>query len=121
MANEIQASLGVTVTKNGESNTLSQSVTLTLAGNKIVSNAQFVGTSLETVLLGEITNPQLLCLVNLSTTDAVSVELGGVQVIHLLPSGTGLNFCFLPPETAIAYRMVGGGTGCNVLVLATEA
>lgn len=101
MANEAQVSVNFTVNKNGVVSSLSQAVALTLSGDKIFSNIQLItNTDPEGMLLGEITNPQMLILQNIDTTNFITVQLSGTDILTLPVGGPPQ---VLSPKTGTTY------------------
>lgn len=76
MANEISKTIRFIVTKNGAITTYSNNVRQDMAGAKMIQNIQNIGTSAETIGLGDISGvPGKVIIKNLSSTNFV--EIGG--------------------------------------------
>lgn len=76
MANEIRYSISLSARKSNAIVSLATSPSLTMTGDDMVQATQVIGTSAETVDLGEITGaPAMLMIQNLDTTNFI--EIGG--------------------------------------------
>ena len=119
MANEIYASISFTANKNGAKQAISSSFNLTMTGDDMLQSTQVIGTSSETINLGDITGaPGGFCIKNLDSTNYV--EIGGdsgltVFKLKLLPG----QFHFFQPSSATIYAKA-DTAAVRVWVTATE-
>ena len=119
MANEIYSSMQFTARKNGAESAFASSFNLTMTGNEMVQSTQSIGTSAETINLGEITGaPGVFIIKNLDSTNFV--EIGGdsgltVFKLKLLPG----QFHAFQPSSATIYAKA-DTAAVRVQVIATE-
>ena len=119
MANEIYASINFTANKNGAKSSISSSFNLTMTGNEMVQSTQVIGTSSETITLGDISGaPGGFVIKNLDSTNFV--EIGGdsgltVFKLKLLPG----QFHFFQPSSGTIYAKADTAS-VRVQVIATE-
>jgi len=103
MANEINTSINVTVTVNGQVATGTVSGQSDATNNAFIGNEQLIGTSAETILMGDIgATPVFLFVRNMDTTNYVEVD--AVNTFNAFPQkifpGKGV---YLYPETGTVY------------------
>ncbi len=120
MANEISISAALSVAKNGASFTARGDKVLDQTGNYVVNKVQAVGTSAETVDLGDISGmPVALFLQNLEAAGGANVEIhagsGGTVVGQINPGEPAL---IMRPVSTPYVRSTSGTA--KVLVLAVE-
>jgi hypothetical protein len=89
---------------------------------KALKTTQAVGTSEEAVLLGDITAPCGVMLINLDSTNYIEVKVatGGAIFAKLYPrgSGVGLNFCIVPLGSgAQAPFVIANTASCSMEIL----
>lgn len=104
MANEIQVSLTLTVSKNGATATATFNLTETMAGDQFISNVQIVGTSNEALVVGDVTTVGWVVCKNLDATNYVEIFLDNSNaqlVAKLLP---GQATIFKPGTTTLFAR-----------------
>jgi hypothetical protein len=108
MANEIQVSLSLTVSKNGASATASESITQTMSGDQFLNSVQIIGTSNEVLNFGDVTAGGWVVCKNLDATNYVEIFLdsGNAQLVaKLLPGASGAGeACKFKPGAAVYAR-----------------
>ena len=122
MANEIQASASLSVTKNGATFAARASLSLTQSGSYAVNQVQLIGTSTEAIDLGDITGRPVYLFVQ-------NLEAEGGNSIYIQTGGTGTIIGTLAPGQFALYPVTGGGVpyaqgfggSAKLLVLAIEA
>lgn len=119
MANEIYASVSANARKNGAEIAFSSSHNLTMTGDDFTNATQVIGTSAETLNLGDITGaPGMLIIKNLDATNFI--EIGGdsgltVFKLKLLPG----QFHFFQPSSSTLYAKA-DTADVRVQIIATE-
>lgn len=117
MANEIQVGMQVSVTRNGSTKMLTVSKSIDQTSPYNLENVQAVGTSDETLVVGDVTNPPfLVALVNLDATNYVEVDSASTYdkfPQKLLPDGIPV---LLRPETNVIH-LKAHTAACDVAVL----
>ena len=119
MANEINYSVNLTALKNGVSlnpGTFSEQVTM--AGDDMFQGTQLIGTSAETISLGEITGaPAVIAIQNTDSTNFVLVGFTNPPTeIKILAGGAAL----FTPATGTIYAKA-DTAACRIMVAAAEA
>ena len=120
MANEIRSSVNFSAIKGGAKVAISSSFNLTMAGSEMVQATQSIGTSSETLNLGDITGiPGAIVIKNLDATNYI--EIGGdtgltVFKIKLLAG----QFVAFQPTSATIYAKA-NTAAVRVQIIATEA
>ena len=119
MADRVYANLRFEAEKTGAKSDFNASANITMAGDDIASSTQLIGTSAETINLGEITGaPGAFAIKNLDATNYV--EIGGdsgltVFKLKLLPG----QFHFFQPSSATIYAQA-NTADVRVQIQATE-
>lgn len=76
MANEIQATIGLTVSKSGAAISTSGSKTADMTGTEMITNVQAIGfADAEAIVLGDVTTVGYIAFKNLDTTNFVELAL----------------------------------------------
>lgn len=120
MANEITQTVQLTATKNSATVSLSTTKRITMSGDDMVQSTQVIGTTAETLSLGDISGaPSQLLIKNLDATNFV--EIGGdsgltVFKIKILSGETVL----IRPTSATIYAKA-DTADVRVQLIATEA
>jgi hypothetical protein len=119
MANEIQLSAAVSVSKNGAAVSASGAAQATQSGNATIENIQNIGITQETLLLGDVGTPQYLFIKNLDATNFVQIDADSTfdKFPQKIVAG---GFIILAPETATIYAKA-DTAAVNVLVLGMSA
>ena len=103
MANEVYASLSLTARKNGAEAIFSKSFNQDMSGDDLVQSTQLIGTSAETLDLGEITGaPSQLVIYNLDSTNFVEIGGDSGLTVFKLKLLAG-KFALLPPSSGTLY------------------
>lgn len=120
MANEISQTVRLTVTKNGSTFTFNQQKSITMTGDDVLAGTQIIGTTAETVNLGEISGaPGQIAIRNTDSTNFV--EIGGdsgltVFKIKIRPGHSAL----IEPTSATIYAKA-DTAAVRIQILAIEA
>jgi hypothetical protein len=119
MANEIQITANLVARKGGAVvNPGAVSKAITMSGDDMTQNTQLIGTSAETLDLGEISGaPSALMVVNLDTTNFVLVGFTNPPTEIKLNPGVPM---LISPAGATIYAKA-DTAACRVLVAAVEA
>ena len=118
MANEIQISASLNISKNGATFTGTGTINVTQSGNPSIANLQAVGTTTEALSIGDITAVGYVFLKNIDATNFVQVGLAtpvtdADAMITLLPG----EFALFPTRLETIYAKANTAS-CNVLVVA---
>jgi len=118
MANEIQVSTSLNVTKSGATSAGSRTESITMAGDQHISNVQSVGTSWEAIQVGDVSTIGYVYARNQDSTNYVELALAndGSQVFAKLIAG---NACCFPASTATMYAKA-NTAACNVHFVISE-
>lgn len=118
MSNEISASITLNVSKSGVTLNQSFSKTSDMAGAEMIGNTQTVGTSAETLTVGDVSTIGYLLIKNLDSTNFV--EIDAVSTMDSFPqkvlAGESI---LLKPQTATIYGKA-DTAACSVYVQAVE-
>lgn len=120
MANELFTAVKITARKGGANLVVDSSVSQDMTGSEIVQTTQSIGTSAETVSLGEISGaPKQVLIKNLDVTNFV--EIGGdsgltVFKLKILPGCSNL----ISPSSATIYAKA-DTAAVRILVAAASA
>jgi hypothetical protein len=120
MANEITQSINLSASKGGATVSISTSKRINMTGDDMLQGTQVIGTSAETLALGEISGaPGNLAIKNLDATNFV--EIGGdsgltVFKIKIAPGEA----CIFQPTSATLYAQA-NTAAVRVSVIAIEA
>ena len=120
MANEINVSASLTASKNGITLSQSASKAIDMAGSNLLFATQLIGTSSETVSLGEISGaPSAILIKNLDSTNYV--EIGGDSGLTVfkikIPAG---QFAIFQPSSGTLYAKANTAS-VTLSISATEA
>jgi len=118
MANEISVSISLTASKNGATNVASASNTITMAGDQMITNVQTIGTSSETLALGDVSTLGYLFIKNLDATNFILVDYVDTMDAFTQKLLAGESILLKPVGTTI-YAFANTAP-CNVLVVALE-
>lgn len=102
MANEVQVSAGLSVSKSGISLGVSGAKSITQAGNANTGTVQNIGTSAEALSVGDVSTIGYLLIKNQDATNFVEVDSANTFDAFpqkLLPG----EFVLLKPQTATIY------------------
>lgn len=119
MANEISSTINFKAAKSGAKVALNSSFNLTMTGGDMVQSTQSIGTSAETINLGDITGaPGAIIIKNLDSTNFI--EIGGdsgltVFKMKLLAG----QFAAFQPSSATIYAKA-DTAAVSVQIIATE-
>ena len=91
MASELNLSITFEYRKGSTSLTLSPDATVTVAGTVALHNRQVVGTSEEALVLGDVSSPGFLVMVNRDATNFVEIR-PATGVADLIKLGPGEPF-----------------------------
>lgn len=120
MANEINAACSLTASKGGATVTASGTKTADMAGDQMITNVQAVGTSSETLQLGDVTTLGYLMIKNLDATNYVEVAsdtgFGASTIVSKLLAG---DIILLKAPVATLY-VKANTAACNIAVTAVE-
>lgn len=120
MANEINASVSLGATKGGATVTAQGVKSADMAGDQMITNVQIVGTSSETLQLGDIATLGYLMIKNLDGTNYVEVAsdtaFGASDIVSKLSAG---DICLLKSPTSTLY-VKANTASCNIAVTAVE-
>lgn len=119
MANEISITCVLSARKSGAVvNPGAQTATVTMTGDDMIQTTQVIGTTTETISLGEISGaPIALQLTNLDSTNFVLVGFTNPPTETRLRPGRTMT---VEPTTATIYAKA-DTAACRVLVCAVEA
>lgn len=120
MANELSLNLSFAASKNGADINFSKTIVGSMAGTKMIQNVQIVGTSAESIVLGDNPNPQVIILYNLDPTNWVDYSEDGSVYLHRLKPG-GFPLFVVPNATdtpAGTRKLIADTAACRVLVIA---
>lgn len=118
MANEITVTSSIIASKNGATMQAAFNKTLDMAGDQMINNVQIVGTTAETLVVGDVTTIGYTILKNLDATNYVEIDsVAGMTSFpqKLLPG----EFCVLKPQTANIYAKANTAS-VNLLVVSVE-
>lgn len=88
MANEVSLAGSLTISPPGRrSRTLTVSTLITMAGTNYIERSQSIGTSAESLDLGEIGTPGMMYAKNCDATNFITIQDGanGTPVVKILP------------------------------------
>jgi len=94
MPNEISQTINFAASKNGATVSINSTKRIDMSGNELLQNTQLIGTTAETISLGDIAGaPAQVCVKNLDATNFV--EIGGdsgltVLKLRVLPGEASL-------------------------------
>jgi hypothetical protein len=120
MANEISVSASLSASKNGATIAASDSLSITMAGDQMISNVQIVPAASEAILLGDVTTPGYVYIKNLDPVNFVSISVlatavAGTSFAKLLPG----QFCVFP-AVSTTLTAIADTLPCNVQVVVIE-
>ena len=120
MANEIKSSINFSASKGGARVALSSSFYLTMSGSEMIQSTQSIGTTAETINLGDITGaPGGFVIKNLDATNYI--EIGGDSGLTVfkikIPAG---QFAAFQPTSATIYAKA-NTAAVRVQIIASEA
>ena len=119
MANEIYASLNFTARKSGAESTFAGSFNLTMTGDDMLQATQVIGTSSETINLGDITGaPGGFIIKNLDATNYVEIGGDSGLTVFKLKLLAG-QFHYFQPSSATIYAKA-NTADVRVQIIATE-
>lgn len=103
MANEISVSVSCSISSGGQSVSGAKSFTASLSAASFIGEAITIGsTTAATVSIGGLSNPSTVLVINLDTTNFITVsgDVGLTQFQQKILPGQG---CLLLPETGTVY------------------
>lgn len=120
MANEIVLATSLSITKNGTTTSASVSKTITQSGDQTLGNVQIVGTSSETVNVGDVVTIGYIHFKNLDATNFVSIHdvspcVAAAASITLKPGESAA----FPTRQPLWYA-IADTANVNLHVIATE-
>jgi hypothetical protein len=120
MANEIAASVSLSVSKNGAAIASGQlSIVDDMAGDQMITNVQAVGTSAEAVNLGDVSTVGYVLFKNMDATNYVELALASDVLSQIFAKLLPGDIALIPLATATIYAMA-NTAGVNLLVCGVE-
>lgn len=118
MANEIKVRVTLDVNKGGAAMVQNLALTLTMAGDEMISNVQTVGTTVEAVVVGDVTTIGYVLMKNLDATNFVLVGVDAAGTENTIKMLAG-DVCLFPASAAALYAKA-DTAACKLLVMAAE-
>ena len=119
MANEISSSINFKAAKSGAKTAINSSFNLTMTGNEMVQSTQSIGTTAETLNLGDITGaPGALIIKNLDATNFIEIGGDSGLTIFKITVKKG-QFAAFQPSSATIYAKA-DTAAVRIQIIATE-
>lgn len=116
MANELSLSINLSFLKSGASVSGNISDQVTVSGTKYTRVVQAVGTSDETMELGDITTPGYIMLTNLDATNYIQIGFNGSTYQMRLKAGESM----LARNDAATWHFLANTATCNLEITIIE-
>lgn len=120
MANEITQTIRLTIAKNGASASINTTKRIDMSGGGIVNNTQSIGTTAETLSLGDISGaPSQIAIKNLDESNFVEIGGDSGLTVFKLRINAG-ETCIIRPTSGTLYAKA-DTADVRVQIVASEA